>query len=234
MRRPDEAYASTGDDRQVLSADEGLAAALSRLETIVDRSGAVIVPLFSSGDRTARSASRLRWHRTDPQCRSSDMVLRDGVTNPPRPTREQRRRMLPRPTTKKKRYLTADEIDVLARTEPLAPRYSALVLLGAFGALRWGELAGLRIHSLRLLERKVEVVETDQGTEPKWGSAGTITIPRSISGELACHIDTSESMPRDTSSRHPRGGRWRTRTSTDAPGYRPSARLASNPSHRTV
>jgi len=117
-------------------------------------------------------------------------VLRDGVTNPPRPTREQRRRMLPRPTPKKKRYLTAHDIDVLARTEPLAPRYSSLVLLGAFGALRWGELAGLRIHSLRLFERKVEVVETDQGTEPKWGSAGTITIPTSISGELARHIDT--------------------------------------------
>jgi hypothetical protein len=49
MRRPDEAYASTGDDRQVLSADEGLAAALSRLETILDRSGAAIVPLFHPG-----------------------------------------------------------------------------------------------------------------------------------------------------------------------------------------
>lgn len=36
----------------------------------------------------------------------------------------------------------------------------------------------------------MEIIETDQGTEPKWGSAGTITIPTSISGELARHIDT--------------------------------------------
>jgi hypothetical protein len=42
-----------------------------------------------------------------------------------------------------------------------------------------GELAGLRLESLRLIEHKVEVVETDQGTEPKWGSVGTVTISRS-------------------------------------------------------
>jgi hypothetical protein len=49
MRRPDEAYASTGDDRQVLSADEGLAAALARLEAILTRSRAAIVPLLHPG-----------------------------------------------------------------------------------------------------------------------------------------------------------------------------------------
>ena len=64
------------------------------------------------------------------------------------------------------------------------------MLLGGYGALRWGELAGLRLESLRLIERKVEVVETDQGTEPKWGSAGTVTIPTSIAEELAHHIET--------------------------------------------
>jgi cell wall assembly regulator SMI1 len=49
MRRPDEAYASTGDDRQVLNVDEGLAAALARLEAILKRSRAAIVPLLHPG-----------------------------------------------------------------------------------------------------------------------------------------------------------------------------------------
>ena len=98
--------------------------------------------------------------------------------------------MLPRPTPKGKNYLTAGEVELLSLTQPLAPRYTALVLLGAYGGLRWGELAGLRLDALRLVKRKVEVVETDQGTEPKWGSAGTVTIPTSVADELALHIDT--------------------------------------------
>jgi len=116
-------------------------------------------------------------------------ILRDGLRHPPLPTREQRRRMLPRDLPKRKRYLTAKEVDVLAATSPMAPRYRAFVLLGAYGALRWGELAGLRLESLRLIERKIEIIETDQGTEPKWGSAGTVTILTSIAEELAHHIE---------------------------------------------
>jgi integrase len=75
-------------------------------------------------------------------------ILREGVKHPPLPTREQRRRMLPRDLPKRRRYLTADEVELLANTEPMAPRYRAFVLLGAYGALRWGELAGLRLESL--------------------------------------------------------------------------------------
>jgi integrase len=75
----------------------------------------------------------------------------------------------------------------MATTEPMAPRYTALVYLGCYGALRWGELAGLRVNRLRLLERKVEVVETMEG-EPKWGSAGTVRIPTEVAEELARHL----------------------------------------------
>lgn len=95
---------------------------------------------------------------------------------------------LPRLQHVEQRVLTHDDVARLAATEPLAPRYRALVLLGAYGALRWGELAGLRISRLRLLERKVDVVETDQGRAPKWGSAGTVTIPRFVADELGAHL----------------------------------------------
>ena len=42
-------YASTGDERQVLNVDEGLAGALSRLESILVGSRAAIVPLLHPG-----------------------------------------------------------------------------------------------------------------------------------------------------------------------------------------
>lgn len=48
-RASSRAYASTGDERQVLNVDEGLAGALSRLESILVRSRAAIAPLLHPG-----------------------------------------------------------------------------------------------------------------------------------------------------------------------------------------
>jgi integrase len=45
------------------------------------------------------------------------------------------------------RFLTPAEVATLA--DAIQPRYRALVLVGAYGGLRIGELAGLRIHDLR-------------------------------------------------------------------------------------
>jgi integrase len=49
---------------------------------------------------------------------------------------------LPAERAAEQRYLDRDQVLTLADT--ITPRYRALVLLGAFGGLRWGELAGLR------------------------------------------------------------------------------------------
>jgi integrase len=106
----------------------------------------------------------------------------------PRPERGERRRGVLPPVPKPEHHFkTAAEIALLANTEPIAPRYTALVFLGCYGALRWGEIAGLRVPRLKLLERKVEITETNEG-EPKWGSAGTVHIPAEIAEELARHL----------------------------------------------
>ncbi len=47
--------------------------------------------------------------------------------------------------------------EVFALTEVIDPRYSALVLLGTFGSLRWGELAALRRKDIDLVTHTVRV-----------------------------------------------------------------------------
>ena len=74
-------------------------------------------------------------------------------------------------------------------------RWRALVLLAAFGGLRWGELAGLRRHRLDLatgtVRVEVAVVEVRgklaEGP-PKWESRRTVTLPGPIVDELRSHV----------------------------------------------
>jgi integrase len=76
----------------------------------------------------------------------------------------------------------------------IEPRYRALVYAGAYAALRWGELAGLRLTRLRLLARRIDVVETlvDVNGEsvegpPKTGRR-SVSIPAPLADELARHL----------------------------------------------
>ena len=86
----------------------------------------------------------------------------------------------------------------------MAPRYTTLIYLGCYGALRWSELAGLKVPCLKLLERKVEIVETTTG-EPKWGSAGTVRIPAEVAEELAHHLAASPAGPDGLGFTSPQG-----------------------------
>lgn len=92
------------------------------------------------------------------------------------------------------RILTEDELATLA--DAIDPRYRAVVLLAGYGGLRFGEVAGLRIPQLRLLERKVDVVEgmielrgkVEPGPLKTKGSRRTIAIPAFLVDELAAHV----------------------------------------------
>ncbi len=102
-----------------------------------------------------------------------------GVCPPPRRHQEQG-------------YLTAEEVWALAET--IDPRYRVLVLSGVYGALRWGELAGLRVTRLRLLQRRIDLVETlvEVGSRltfgpPKTGTR-TVSIPAPLADEIARHL----------------------------------------------
>jgi Phage integrase, N-terminal SAM-like domain len=68
-----------------------------------------------------------------------------------------RRVPLPKVEREEMRFLTSAEVATLA--DAIQPRYRALVLVGAYGGLRIGELAGLRRHRVDLLHGTVTVAE---------------------------------------------------------------------------
>ena len=63
----------------------------------------------------------------------------------------------PSTDTPERRYLTFAEVLDLA--DAIDPRYRALVFVGCFGALRFGEIAGLRRSRVDVLRGTVEVAE---------------------------------------------------------------------------
>jgi len=111
------------------------------------------------------------------------------------------------------RIATVEQVAKLADAVP--PRYRALVLVAAYGGLRWGELVGLRVRRVNLLHGSVQVAE--QGTlvagklyvGPPKTAAGmrTVTLPRAAAAELAAHLDRyATSDPDGLVFPAPRGG----------------------------
>lgn len=102
---------------------------------------------------------------------------------------------LPKAERPDMRVLDAAQVARLA--EAIAPRYRAMVYVGAYGGLRFGETVGLRTASVDLLHRKLQV--THQLTEvagkvrlsrPKTdASIRSITMPRVLAAELGAHIE---------------------------------------------
>jgi integrase len=105
---------------------------------------------------------------------------------------------LPREDRKEQRFLDAAEIDALvaAMTE-VEPRFRALVLLGVFGGLRFGELAGLRRKRINVMRGTVEIAEVliEVNGELSFGppktknSVRTVPLPRRVVKELQNHLD---------------------------------------------
>jgi integrase len=105
-----------------------------------------------------------------------------------------RRVPLPKVEREEMRFLTPAEVATLA--DAIAPRYRALVLVGAYGGLRIGELAGLRRRRVDLLRGTVEVAEilTEVRGElfvgPPKTRAGRrrVGLPQAVVRELARHL----------------------------------------------
>jgi integrase len=101
---------------------------------------------------------------------------------------------LPKVEREKMRFLTPAEVARLAAV--INGRYRALVLVGAYGGLRIGELAGLRRGRVDLLRGAVDVAEIvvevrgQLYTGPPKTRAGrrTIGLPRAVVEELAAHM----------------------------------------------
>jgi len=76
-------------------------------------------------------------------------------------------------------------------------RYRAMVLVGAWGGLRIGELCGLKRHRVSVDRRRLEIAEivVDVGGTHHWGQPKTkagrrrITLARFVASELQVHLD---------------------------------------------
>jgi integrase len=92
------------------------------------------------------------------------------------------------------RYLDREQVLTLA--DLITPRYRALVLLGGFGGLRWGEMAGLRRGRVDTLRSRVTVCETatDVGGKITFGlpktktSKRVVPLARGIMAEIELHL----------------------------------------------
>lgn len=89
-----------------------------------------------------------------------------------------------------------DHSQVAELADAIDPRYRALVLLGAYGGLRFGELAGLRRSRVDLVRRTVRVDEivVEIAGVHHWGQPKTakgrrtVPIPRFVADELQAHV----------------------------------------------
>jgi len=105
-----------------------------------------------------------------------------------------RRVPLPKVEREEMRFLTPAEVVTLA--DAIVPRYRALVLVGAYGGLRIGELAGLRRSHVDLLRGTVQVAEIvvevrgvlHMGPPKTRASRRTVGLPRFVVEELAAHL----------------------------------------------
>lgn len=100
---------------------------------------------------------------------------------------------LPKIEQAEPRTLSAEEVERLADAVP--ERYRALVLVGAYGALRWSELIALRVDRLELPRNRLRVEDriTEAGHlihgEPKTTrSRRMVTLPSFVTFELAEHL----------------------------------------------
>lgn len=88
--------------------------------------------------------------------------------------------------------LTVDQVNAIA--DALPARYRAMVLVSAYGGLRWGEVVGLRrcdIDGAKVtVAGQLQRIDDEwQRLEPKWASRRTVVLPASIALELAAHLD---------------------------------------------
>jgi integrase len=111
------------------------------------------------------------------------------------------------------RFATVAQVAALA--DAIDPRYRALVLVAAYGGLRWGELVGLRVKRVDPLHGRVTVAEQVAEVNgqllpgPPKTEAGrrTVTLPAVAAVALAEHLaDFAEPGPEGLVFPAPQGG----------------------------
>jgi integrase len=119
---------------------------------------------------------------------TASRILRQALEDGLIPANPAARVRTPKTERRAIRILTVEEVEALA--DAFDPRYRALVLLGAYAGLRFGEASALRITHLHLLERRIEIAE---GAHPKAIQArlghASITMTLNTYGHLFPSLD---------------------------------------------
>jgi integrase len=100
---------------------------------------------------------------------------------------------LPKAVSNEPRFLSPEELGALADAVP--DRYRALVLVGGYGGLRFGELVGLTVPRVDFLRSRLMVVDSivevagllHRGPT-KTGPSRVVTLPRFVTEALAHHV----------------------------------------------
>jgi integrase len=108
-------------------------------------------------------------------------------------------------------FLSHEQVRKLANV--IEPPYGIVVLFAAYTGLRAGEIWALRVRNLRMLERRVEVLESlnDAGgalrfQPPKGKAFRSVSMPEFLVERLAEHLSDRPAMPESFVFTAPRGG----------------------------
>jgi integrase len=100
---------------------------------------------------------------------------------------------LPRATPRPPRFLTAQQVDDLVGAVP--ERYASLILVLAYGGIRWAEAVGLTLARIHLLRRRLEITTTLSevngklyAVPPKTWESRSIAIPPFVADGLGAHV----------------------------------------------
>ncbi|WP_130650191.1 tyrosine-type recombinase/integrase [Egicoccus halophilus] len=103
---------------------------------------------------------------------------------------------LPKMVRPEHRFLDASEVARLA--EAMRPEHRALVLVMAYGGLRYGEAAALRCRHVDFLRRRILVTDAMANVsgrvifhDTKTGRGRTVSLPSFVVEELAAHYERS-------------------------------------------
>lgn len=106
---------------------------------------------------------------------------------------------LPQEDRNEQRFLDSGQVDALVEAMTgIEPRFRAFVVLGVFGGMRFGELAGLRRKRISTVRGTIKVAEVlievngelSFGTPKTKNSVRTVPLPRRVVTELQGHLDT--------------------------------------------
>jgi integrase len=123
-----------------------------------------------------------------------------------------RRVELPRLIQPDHRYLTADQVTVLADAMPCF-EHQTMVYVLAYGGLRWGELAALRRGRVDVLRRRLAIKESiveisgflSFGT-PKTYQTRTVHLPAFVAAMVGHHLENVADDPTALVFTAPKGG----------------------------